>query len=79
MAVICATLASEMKKVEEKLSKGISIDTIINEMVEDTQNVRYDGDGYNKEWIGEAEKRGLYVNRSWADILERLSNEVKVF
>lgn len=54
MAVICATLASEMKKVEEKLSKGISIDVIINEMVEDTKNVRFDGDGYNKEWIGEA-------------------------
>lgn len=79
MAIICATLASEMKKVEAKLYQGKTIDEVINELLEDTRSVRFDGNGYNKAWIDEAEKRGLYVNRSWSDILEKLHKEVQVF
>ena len=79
MAIICATLASEMKKVLTSLENGKSVDQIIKELVDETKSVRFDGDGYNKSWIEEAEKRGLYVNKSWSDILNRLDKEVKVF
>lgn len=79
MAIICATLASEMKKVEAKLYEGKTIDEVINELLEDTRSVRFDGNGYNKAWADEAEKRGLYVNKSWSAILEKLHKEVQVF
>ena len=50
MAVICATLASEMKKVTTKIEQGKSVDQIIKELLEDTKSVRFDGNGYNKIW-----------------------------
>lgn len=41
--------------------------------------MRYDGNGYSQEWATEAKRRGLYVNESWPDILNKLHDAVKVF
>lgn len=79
MAVIAATLSSEFQKVIKQLDEGKNIDDIINQLQKDTECVRYDGDGYSQDWAVEAKKRGLYVNESWPDILNRLSDAVKVF
>lgn len=79
MAVIAATLSSEFQKVIKQLEEGKNIDDIINQLHKDTQAVRYDGNGYSQEWAAEAKKRGLYVNESWPDILNRLHDAVKVF
>ena len=48
-------------------------------MREETQPVRYDGDGYSQEWKEEAKKRGLYVNESFSELLTRIDKEVDVF
>ncbi|MCB0369454.1 MAG: hypothetical protein KDD45_08395 [Bdellovibrionales bacterium] len=79
MAVIAATLASEMNKAIAKLDQGKTIDEVINGLLEETRAVRYDGNGYSQDWAVEAKKRGLYVNESWPDILQRLHKEVNVF
>ena len=44
-----------------------------------TQNIRFDGNGYSKEWPIEAERRGLYVNKKFSEILTNLPEASKVF
>ena len=41
--------------------------------------MRFEGDGYSKEWAVEAEKRGLYVNRNFYEIYESLEKHLGVF
>jgi glutamine synthetase len=79
MAVISATLASEMKKVIAQLEQGVAVEDIISKLRDETEPVRFDGDGYSHEWATEAKKRGLYVNESWPEVLEMMHKEVQVF
>ena len=44
-----------------------------------TQNIRFDGNGYSEEWPIEAERRGLYVNTKFSEILTSLAEASKVF
>jgi glutamine synthetase type III len=34
--------------------------------------VRFEGNGYSKEWAVEAKNRGLYVNEEFVDVLEKI-------
>jgi glutamine synthetase len=62
MAVIAATIAREIDFVLEKLEKGSTIEKVIAELTESSRPARFEGNGYSKEWVEEAKKRGLYVN-----------------
>ena len=42
-------------------------------------NIRFDGNGYSEEWPVEAEKRGLYVNKKFSEILTNLGDASQVF
>src|SRR5699024_428726 len=42
-----------------KLDKNEAIFSVLRQYITDTKKVRFEGDGYSKEWIEEAEKRGL--------------------
>lgn len=54
MATIAATIASEVNKVIERLDKGETIQSIIEDLHAKTQNIRFDGNGYSEEWRIEA-------------------------
>jgi glutamine synthetase type III len=73
MAVICATLAKEFIEAEKKIKEGYTIDSLIEELLKDTQPVRFEDDGYSHEWGEEAKKRGLYVNESFCELFDRLN------
>ncbi len=47
MATIAATIADEVNSVIERLDKGESIESIMNDLHEKTQKVRFDGNGYS--------------------------------
>ncbi len=54
---------------------------IIREDIKTCKPIRFDGNGYSDEWIAEAEKRGLDVEKSCPRIFERYLDEesVKMF
>lgn len=79
MATIAATITSEVNKVVARLDKGETLESIINDLHAKTQNIRFDGNGYSAEWPIEAEKRGLYVNKTFSEILTNLPEASKVF
>ena len=79
MAVIGATMAAEIKEVIKLLDSGKKIDDIIELYTKETQTVRFEGDGYSKEWKEEASKRGLHVNEKFVDLYKFLDTEQEVF
>lgn len=66
MATIAATLTHEVNKVTERLEKGEKIEEIMSDLHKQTQNIRFEGNGYSPEWPVEAKKRGLYVNSKFS-------------
>ena len=79
MATIAATIASEVNKVKARLDNGETVEAIIADLHAKTQAIRFDGNGYSAEWPIEAEKRGLYVNKVFSEILTSLAESSKVF
>lgn len=79
MAVIAATITYEIDRVLEKLDKGAKIEDIIAELTESSRPARFEGNGYSKEWVEEAKKRGLYVNTDFAESIENLKTCGQVF
>jgi glutamine synthetase len=72
MATIAATIAHEVNIVTERLEKGETVEAIIADLHAKTQQIRFEGNGYSAEWPIEAEKRGLYVNRKFSELLTSL-------
>lgn len=59
MAVLAAILTQEMNEAAEQLSKGIDVWDLIRKLISETKSIRFEGDGYGREWELEAERRGL--------------------
>jgi len=55
-------MAAEIQEVIKLLDSGKTIDDVITLYNKETKVVRFEGDGYSKEWKEEAKKRGLHVN-----------------
>jgi glutamine synthetase len=68
MAVIAATMCSEVEEVIKLLDSGKTVEQVIESYVEQTRKIRFDGNGYSKEWREEAKKRGLYVNEKFSEL-----------
>jgi len=66
MATIAATIASEVNKVITRLDNGETLESIMADLHSKTQNIRFDGNGYDSKWPEEAERRGLYVNKKFS-------------
>ena len=79
MAVIGATMAAEIQEVIKLLDSGKSLDDVIAHYNKETKVVRFEGDGYSKEWKEEAKKRGLHVNEKFVDLYKFLDTEQEVF
>ncbi len=73
MTTLNTIVAAQLKKFKiavdelintKKLSKNQAILAILKEYIRDTKKIRFEGDGYSKEWIKEAQKRGLSNNKN---------------
>lgn len=73
-SAMAEALCSFRKRVDERIDKGESkLSAIVDVLREDIRTckpIRFDGNGYSDEWVKEAAKRGLDVEKSCPKIFE---------
>lgn len=57
--VLNAIFAHEAKQMSDRIKNGESAIEVIKSFYNDHKRIIFEGDGYSKEWVSEAEKRGL--------------------
>ena len=84
-AAMAEALISFKERVDAKIAKGEDkIQALLEVLKDDVKTckpIRFDGNGYSEEWVKEAEKRGLDVEKSCPIIFEHYLDEssVKMF
>ena len=84
-AAMAEVLNSFKKRVDAKMNNGVAKVTAILEVLKDDirtcKPIRFDGNGYSDEWVEEAARRGLDVEKSCPVIFEHYLDEssVKMF
>ena len=84
-AAMAEALTSFKERVDKKMAAGENKVSAILEVLKDDiktcKPIRFDGNGYSDEWVKEAEKRGLDVEKSCPIIFEHYLDEqsVKMF
>jgi len=89
MIVLNAAVAEALNNFKERVDKLIAdgkeknaaIVEVLREDIKTCKPIRFDGNGYSDEWVEEAAKRGLDVEKSCPVIFERYLDEdsVKMF
>ena len=78
-AAMAEALVRFKQRVDALISKGESkVSAIIDALREDIKTckpIRFDGNGYSEEWVEEARRRGLDVERSCPVVFERYLDE----
>jgi glutamine synthetase len=72
-------LIEKYKKTEK--TTEFAILKAVQDVIKRTKNIRFEKNGYSKEWHREAEKRGLYVNKKLLTSLKELisPDNIKLF
>jgi glutamine synthetase len=84
-AAMAEALTSFKERVDAKIAKGTDkIQAILEVLKDDVKTckpIRFDGNGYSEEWVKEAAKRGLDVEKSCPVIFEHYLDEssIKMF
>ncbi len=60
---------------KKNLKKDEAIFNVLREYIKTSKRIRFDGDGYSKEWENEARKRKLSHNRNTPDALNILTSK----
>ena len=81
-AAMAEALTSFKERVDAKIQAGENKISAILEVLKDDiktcKPIRFDGNGYSDEWVKEAERRGLDVEKSCPVIFERYLDESSV-
>ena len=81
-AAMAEALTSFKQRVDAKIVAGENKLSAILEVLKDDiktcKPVRFDGNGYSDEWVKEAEKRGLDVERSCPVVFEHYLDETSI-
>ena len=81
-AAMAEALTSFKERVDKKMAAGENKVSAILEVLKDDiktcKPIRFDGNGYSDEWVKEAEKRGLDVEKSCPIIFEHYLDEQSV-
>ena len=81
-AAMAEALTSFKQRVDAKIEAGENKLSAILEVLKDDiktcKPVRFDGNGYSDEWVKEAEKRGLDVERSCPVVFEHYLDETSI-
>lgn len=77
---IVAKQLTEFKKevdalIEGGLKKDEAIFNVLREYIKSSKKIRFEGDGYSKEWEEEAQRRGLSNNKTTPEALKALVSE----
>ena len=84
-SAVAEALVDFKVRVDALVAKGEdttkAIVEVIREDIKTCKPIRFDGNGYSEEWVVEATKRGLDVEKSCPDIFERYLDDssVKMF
>jgi glutamine synthetase len=66
-------------RVDELIEKGedkrLAIIQVLRELITESKDVRFEGDGYSEDWVKEAEKRGLPNVKDTPEALDALLTE----
>ena len=84
-SAVTEALQNFKRRVDKRIAKGESklsaIIDILREDIKTSKPIRFDGNGYSDEWVAEAAKRGLDVEKSVPKIIEHYldKDSVKMF
>lgn len=71
-----AAVAESLRQYADRLEKAKDFNKELHEMIRETicehKRILFNGNGYDEEWIREAERRGLRNDRTTADCMPRL-------
>ena len=78
-AAMAEALVSFKQRVDALIAKGedklSAIIDVLREDIKTCKPIRFDGNGYSEEWVEEARRRGLDVERSCPVVFERYLDE----
>ncbi|MDO4171374.1 MAG: glutamine synthetase III [Prevotellaceae bacterium] len=81
-AAVAEALVNFKKRVDALVATGkelhASIISVLREDIKTCKPIRFDGNGYSDEWVAEAEKRGLDVERSCPVIFDRYLDQSSI-
>ena len=81
-AAMAEALTSFKQRVDALISKGedklSAIIDVLRDDIRTCKPIRFDGNGYSEEWVEEARRRGLDVERSCPVVFERYLDEASV-
>mgnify|MGYP003493110624 FL=1 len=81
-AAVAEALVNFKKRVDALIEKGedktSAIVEVLREDIKTCKPIRFDGNGYSDEWIEEATKRGLDVEKSCPKIFERYLDKASI-
>ena len=84
-SAVAEALQNFKARVDKRIAKGESklsaIVDVLREDIKKSKPIRFDGNGYSDEWVAEAAKRGLDVEKSCPKIIEHFldADSVKMF
>ena len=84
-SAVAEALQNFKQRVDERIAKGESklsaIVDVLREDIKMSKPIRFDGNGYSDEWVAEAAKRGLDVEKSCPKIFEHYldADSVRMF
>ena len=84
-SAVAEALQNFKARVDKRIAKGdnklSAIVDILREDIKTCKPIRFDGNGYSDEWVAEAAKRGLDVEKSCPKIIEHYldADSVKMF
>ena len=81
-SAVTEALQNFKHRVDKRIAKGESklsaIIDILREDIKTSKPIRFDGNGYSDEWVAEAAKRGLDVEKSTPKIIEHYLDKASV-
>ena len=77
-AKLASNLQSQTSNLQPQTSKFAAILEVLKEDVKTCKPIRFDGNGYSEEWVKEAARRGLDVEKSCPVIFEHYLDESSV-
>ncbi len=81
-SAVAEALQSFKQRVDEHIANGESklsaIVDILREDIKTSKPIRFDGNGYSNEWVEEAAKRGLDVEKSCPKIIEHYLDQASI-
>jgi len=80
--IVADSLRSMANEIEALIKKNVSKEAAIRQVIGDSLRKHYrvvfDGDGYSKAWVEEAQKRGLHNWKTTPDVLINLATESNI-